>query len=402
MLLALTLLLAVQDPAAQPPDPEEAARLEQVEREATEQARQAQEEAASLAREISLLQRQMVDLGRLVSDSEDAALGAERELARLSEEEAEILDRLAADRETLIDVLAAIQRIETQAPPAVLAAPEDAADAARAAALMAEIAPALRERADLLVAALDELRAVREQILTQRETLSLAESELAGQRLELEVLIAERRALEARRRNEAAEFATAASTAGERARSIRSLLGELQRMAEVVPRINPRRATDPESIPSPRMRPARDLVAARPLDTPLETLRFADAHGRLRPPAAGDIVRRFGQSDSDGNPSEGIFIRTRPRAQVISPFDARVEFAGPFNTYGGLLILNVGDDYYVVLSGMAATFASAGQSVLAGEPVGAMADESDPAPELYLELRRGSSAVDPGPWLSPG
>lgn len=83
----------------------------------------------------------------------------------------------------------------------------------------------------------------------------------------------------------------------------------------------------------------------------------------------------------------------------MSPFDAQVEYAGPFNTYGGLLILNVGDDYYIVLAGMAVTYASAGQSVLAGEPVGAMPQNGQTAPELYLELRRNGNAVDPGPWL---
>jgi septal ring factor EnvC (AmiA/AmiB activator) len=398
--LAMLAALYSQPPETVPPDPDEAARLEEEERQAAESAEAAAVQAAALADEIALLQQQLVSLGRRVSDSEEAALDAERAIARLTAEESEILTRLDADRETLIDVLAAIQRIETQAPPAVLAAPEDAADAARAANLMAEIAPALRERASALMLELDTLRQIRADQLTQRETLSSAETDLSRQRFEIEVLIAERRSLESRRRNEAVEFATAASSAGERARSLRSLLGELQRMAEVMPNISPRRARAIGEVPSPRVRPSRELVAARPLSSPLQTLRFADARGRLRQPAAGEIVRNFGEDDRDGNASEGIFIRTRARAQVISPFDARVEFAGPFNTYGGLLILNVGDDYYVVLAGMAVTFAGAGQSVLAGEPVGAMADQGEPAPELYLELRRGSSAVNPGPWLS--
>ena len=346
------------------------------------------------------MQQQLIRVGETVSTSERAASNAEASLAELNIQEAEILERLNADREGLITILAAIQRIETQAPPAILAAPDDAADAARAAGLMADVAPALRERADALLLELEALRDVRAEILDEQNNLAEAETALSAQRLELEVLIAERRGLEARRRNEAASFADAASSAGDRARSLRSLIGELQRMAQVSPTLSPRRATAPDGLPEPRMRPARGLVEARAPAAPLQTMRFADARGQLRPPAAGDIVRGFGQADEDGSASEGIFIRTRARAQVISPFDARVEFAGPFNTYGGLLILNVGDDYYIVLAGMSVTYASAGQSVLAGEPVGAMPDSPETAPELYLELRRGSSAVDPGPWLS--
>lgn len=401
LFVSLALGLA-QPPDPAPPDPAEAERLEAEEAAARQRAEQAREQANALSREIELLQQQLIQVGASVSTSERAASNAETALADLASQEAEILERLAADREGLITILAAIQRIETQAPPAILAAPDDAADAARAAALMAEVAPALRERADALLVELERLAEIRTGIEAEQANLALAESDLSEQRLELEVLIAERRGLEARRRNEAQSFASAASSAGDRARSLRSLIGEIQRMAEVSPSLSPRRRIDNTAVPEPRMRPARGLVEARAPTAPLQTMRFADARGRLRAPAAGDIVRRFGQVDADGSASEGIFIRTRARAQVISPFDARVEFAGPFNTYGGLLILNVGDDYYIILAGMSVTYASAGQSVLAGEPVGAMSDTSQPAPELYLELRRGSSAVDPGPWLSPG
>ncbi|MEP3073666.1 peptidoglycan DD-metalloendopeptidase family protein [Maricaulis sp.] len=381
------------------PDPDEAARLEEEEREAAARAEAMQRQAEELATEVALMQRQLVELGQRVGASEQAALEAQASLDDLQSRETGLLARLGENRDALIGLLAAIQRIESQTPPAVLAAPGDAADAARAAALMAEVAPALQERAEALSVQLEELRTLRADIESEQSALALTEDTLADQRLELQALIAERRALEARRRNEAVALLEASSSAGERARSIRSLIGELSRMAEVVPTVSPRRREIEDAVPEPRIRPPRELVSARVPVTPLETLRFADARGRLRPPAAGEIERGFGQVSEDGTASEGIFIRTRPRAQVISPFDARVEFAGPFNTYGGLLILNVGDDYYIVLAGMAVTYASVGQSVLAGEPVGAMPDQSQPAPDLYLELRRDGVAIDPAPWL---
>ncbi|MDG1418448.1 MAG: peptidoglycan DD-metalloendopeptidase family protein [Maricaulis sp.] len=401
LLLALTLGLT-QPPdvsESEDPDPAEAARLEAEQEQARLDAAASIAAAAELADEITRLQRQLVDAARRASDSEAAALQAETAISGLTEQEAQILARLYADRESLIDVLAALQRIETQTPPAILAAPDDAAEAARAASLMATLAPHLRERARLLADELDELRSVRAATLTQRETLTVAETALLQQRDEIEALILRRRALESQRRDEADAFASRASRLGDRAQSIRSLISELSRMAEVMPTLNPRRRSALEGAPEPRMRPTRTLVAARAPTAPLQSLRFVDAHGQLSLPATGQFVRNFGDADTDGALSEGIFIRTRARAQVISPFDARVEFAGPFNTYGGLLILNVGDNYYMILSGLSATFATAGQSVLAGEPVGTMPDSSEPAPELYLEIRRGNTAVDPRPWL---
>ena len=402
MLTLLAVLMLVQTQPAPPPDPEEAARLEQEEQQAAERAAAIRRQAEEMAQDIALMQRQLVELGQRVGASESAAIETEQRLADLETEEGALLARLNEDREALMALLAAIQRIESQAPPAILAAPGDAADAARAASLMADVAPALRERADALAGQLTHLRTLRADIQAEQDRLASTETTLAAQRLELEVLIAERRGLEARRRNEAVELLAVASSAGERARSIRSLIGELSRMAEVTPNLNPRRLELADVIPAPRMRPTRDMIAARPPPAPLQTLRFADARGRLQSPASGSIVRRYGHVAEDGTRSDGIFIRTRPRAQVVSPFDARVEFAGPFNTYGGLLILNVGDDYYIVLAGMAVTYASVGQSVLAGEPVGAMPDQSQPAPDLYLELRRDGDAIDPAPWIRTG
>ena len=398
--LSLILFQTQEEPT--PPDPIEAERLESEQRDTLNQAQQATEEAEALAQEIADLQQRLVAAGQRARTSETAALQAEQEILQLGEQEAIILARLTDDRESLIDILAALQRIETQAPPAILAAPHDAAEAARAASLMSEIAPALTERAEALSLELENLRQIRTQTLAQQETLSIVEASLVDQRSEIESLITQRLTLEALRRAEADSLALEASRIGARARSLRSLIGELQRMSSVQPNLNPRRQALPDSMPVPRMRPPRNLVSAQAPTTPLQSLRFADARGQLRQPATGRIIRDFGQLDAEGVESEGIFIRTRARAQVISPFDARVEFAGPFNTYGGLLILNVGDNYYVIIAGMAATFASTGQNVLAGEPVGAMPDTQEPAPELYLELRRGNIAVDPKPWLRTG
>jgi len=74
------------------------------------------------------------------------------------------------------------------------------------------------------------------------------------------------------------------------------------------------------------------------------------------------------------------------------------------------LILNAGDGYHVVLAGMGRISVAAGQSVLAGEPIGAMSEarvastsasgNENAAPELYVEFRKDGKPVDPAPWWS--
>ncbi len=104
----------------------------------------------------------------------------------------------------------------------------------------------------------------------------------------------------------------------------------------------------------------------------------------------------------------GDMVATQSAAIVTAPSDGSVLYAGPFRSYGQLLILNAGDGYHVVLAGMSRISVALGQSVLAGEPIGAMgetrlASASDEpgenaAPELYVEFRKDGKPVDPAPW----
>ncbi len=135
---------------------------------------------------------------------------------------------------------------------------------------------------------------------------------------------------------------------------------------------------------------------------------FANSQGLLPLPVQGKILVRFGQSDQNGAPSKGIHLETRDDAQVISPCDGLVLYAGPFRSYGQLLIINPGGGYHVVLAGMDRIDIPQGQYVLAGEPIAAMGAESHTGerspkrPTLYVEFRRDEQSLDPEPWWSSG
>ena len=83
-------------------------------------------------------------------------------------------------------------------------------------------------------------------------------------------------------------------------------------------------------------------------------------------------------------------------------------YAGPFRSYGQLLILNAGDGYHVLLAGMERISVDIGQFVLTGEPVAVMGSGASQTaatipmgssqPALYVEFRKDGTPVDPGPW----
>ena len=104
----------------------------------------------------------------------------------------------------------------------------------------------------------------------------------------------------------------------------------------------------------------------------------------------------------------GISVATRPGAQVTSPCDGWVVYAGPFRSYGQLLIINAGGGYHVLLAGMERIDVQLGQFILAGEPVAMMASQklasAGAVPlgasqqALYVEFRKEGTSIDPTPW----
>jgi septal ring factor EnvC (AmiA/AmiB activator) len=123
---------------------------------------------------------------------------------------------------------------------------------------------------------------------------------------------------------------------------------------------------------------------------------------------SGETSTGFGAPDSYGGTTRGISITTRQKATVVSPADGWVAFAGPFRSYGRLLIINAGGGYYVLLAGMDQINVDVGQFVLAGEPVAAMGEAplmsligsaiEKNNPVLYVEFRKDGTSIDPGPW----
>ena len=134
---------------------------------------------------------------------------------------------------------------------------------------------------------------------------------------------------------------------------------------------------------------------------------FAQAKGRLPLPVTGTRGREYGAPAEVGGSEKGLSITTRPGAQVTTPCDGWVVYAGLFRSYGRLLIINAGGGYHVVLAGMDRISVNVGQFVLTGEPVASMGNGSQVAtnlasnsdqPVLYVEFRKDGTPIDPSPW----
>ena len=123
----------------------------------------------------------------------------------------------------------------------------------------------------------------------------------------------------------------------------------------------------------------------------------AGRSGVPRAPVAGPLVQHYGQA-TDAGPASGVSYAPPPSALVSSPCRGRVDFAGPFRSYGKMVIVDCGRGYRFVLAGLDRVDAVPGTAVGAGAPIGRMPDFAPGAPgrpTLYVQLRHGSDAIDP-------
>ena len=348
----------------------------------------------AVAREASEIDADLIAAAEDSTAREEAAYAAEEQLMILTDESQTATSALSADQAALDDLLAALMTFGSRRPPALAASPEDSAAAVRAAILMSDAAPALSKRAGELksqIATIDRLAA---ETRAQQANLASATGALSARREEIAALAEEKRRVSATLDAETAAARAESKRLAAEADTLRDLLASLAKSAPAKPSIKP----------SPGKPPAKP-GPARPSKTPAKppaTVANRPPAGAAAPlqPAVGARLHRFGQT-VDGEKQEGLTLTTRPSAQVIAPLDARVQYAGIFRSYGLMAILDVGSDVLVVVSGLDALYPEAGQWVLAGEPIGRMADRKSPSPELYLEVRRKGQPVDPEKWLRP-
>ncbi len=372
---------------------------------------QLRSEIEALDKDRATLTEALLDTSRRVQDLEEQIAETERRLAALSGNEAALKASLLERREVLTEVLAALQRIGHRPPPAMLVRPEDALSSVRSAILLGAVVPELREAANLLAADLRAMESLRAEIEAERDRLAGDAATLAEERARIQLLVAQRRTDRARSAAALQDEERRAEQLAAQATSLKDLIAGMEREIEAsiqaraeaeaaAERNRQRAAAEGEDRPAPASLGNPDRLAP--------AVSFADAKGLLPLPASGRIVRGFGADDDVGGKTLGMSMETRPGGQVSSPADGWVVYAGPFRSYGELLIINAGDGYHVLLAGMDEIDVQLGQFVLAGEPVATMASRklasADPAdivstqPVLYIEFRKDGASIDPAPW----
>lgn len=369
-------------------------------------------EITALGQDRTRLNQQLIDTAANVRVVETKIDEAEARLRALNGREQQMRSSLDSRRADIVEVLAALQRAGRRTPPALLVRPEDALQSLRTAMLLGAVVPELRGRAEKIAGELGELVSLRKNIAAERDQLAADRDKVRSDQTRLTALVDERQRQQSSREKDLDAENSRAIALSRQVGDLQGLIAKMEqdlqsaaKAAEKAAEAARQAEAKAAANAAANVKPGPGAFKDRSRTTP--AIAFASAKGLLPLPVNSNKIRDFGGSDGVGGVQKGISLASKPGAQVTTPCDGWVVYAGPFRSYGQLLILNAGGGYHVLIAGMERISVNIGQFVLTGEPVATMGSTSQVAsilatnasqPVLYVEFRKDGTPIDPGPW----
>ena len=308
------------------------------------------EKVQTSEREISKTKKQLVKAADKVSSLEDQRAEMSKKIAELDAKRDKISGEMEKNRARIADAAASILFVASH--------PNFDSDSMRdyvlTSAVLSGTAQVLDEEIAKAATQVKELEKIRNARAIEKEKLDRTAKKYSNEKKELDKLLKTRNAQNEKLKNEQAALKKKLRDLSERAKSISELSA---------------------GVGSSQM--SSDSRFSR---------------RKLNLPVRGRVVVRFGEKTALGLKSDGWRVRTRGDALVMAPADGVVKFADAFRGFGKVVIMSHKNGYNTVMTNLGNIDVVLEQEVLAGEPIGRMNPDK---PEMYLEVRRGNSAVDP-------
>lgn len=372
----------------------EVAKAEEEAKKASQEKRRLEQQAKKIKDELNNVNQKMIAAAKKIQNGEDEVRQKQEELEKLQQHLNESEIKFNAEHGMLIETLAALQSLALRPSEAILAQPLSPVEVMRSSILLRGSVHSLKERAEIIRQGIEDISNQKEEIAKRLQDLEKENQQLAAQQTEMKQMSQQKSKMYEQISSQSKEAQQKATVLAGQASNLRDLLDKLEKqkalqqkqMAEKQ-RLSRERAAD-------QVRADKGLASS----ASSASINFAKAKGKLSRPARGPILTQFHQEMSKGVVSNGIDIKTASNAQVIAPYDGTVIFAGPFKNFANLLIIDHGDGYTSLLSGLEETDAKVGQTLLAGEPVGNMPSGNNA--KLHMEIRQNNRPLNPAEWLT--
>ena len=339
--------------------------------------KETERKAAVLTQEVKSVQGKLVTTAKQIQSHEGRLSLLEQKKIELEERKKHLEQRLNLSNKQLARIMKGLQTLALRPTELLIFQTKTPVNMFRSRNLMKFSLPVIGQVRDQMRSDLAELSDVRSEIAQKMTDIQKNYTSLKDQTDQMNRLLLQKQLMQAQYTAYYNESKKKAEALASKAQDLKDLLQKLEKQKREAEQKRPQKAS------------------AKPTSAGA----FAQAYGHLAWPVSGKITQKYGDQSASGVHAKGVILKTRPLAQITTPYDGTVLFAGPFQNYGQLLIIDHGDEYLTVLAGLDRMDVTVGQEVLAGEPIGAM---SNTYTDLYLEMRYRGQAIDPEPWFKKG
>ena len=368
-----------------------------------------QAQATQISLELTRISKDMIASAKQIQNSEEKISRMESELETLRADLKKAEENFVVEDDNLIKTLSALQNLALKPTEALFVQPLTPVEIIRSAMLLREAVPYLQENAARIREDLEKIENQKNLVEKQVARIIRQKKILENEHEQMKALVQRKSKIRNAVEIKSVKAKKKVERLASQANDLRDLLNKLEKQRqEKLRRQEEERRRLAELKAAEARRAAKkkkkleekqraDLIKFKPEVINEVGENFVKAKGHLLRPARGPVVTAYGEQMSKGVTSKGIIIKTRSQAQVISPYDGTVIFAGPFRGYGNLIIIEHGQGYLSLLAGLEEVDCELGQMLLAGEPVGQMPESGDT--RLYVELRKDNHPINPLTWI---
>ncbi|GBR50578.1 hypothetical protein AA106555_0262 [Neokomagataea thailandica NBRC 106555] len=315
--------------------------------------------------------------------------GLEDNISALQIQQTHLRSSISSQNRALATFLPVLLHVSQSPNAALFTAPQSAPHAATTLAILDGMTRLTHNRAKAL-------RDQQAQLNTLNTSLTDKESELNTLRRSQSE---QARIAATHSRHAALESAHSMQSAADAQKSLREAKQEAAALSDAVAAlaVQESRARAALEEEARRLARAHKLALAKAAQDRAKTLSPGEAPhaGSGHAPVSGPIVTSWGQETESG-PATGVTYAPAPLSAVHAPCSGRVEFAGPFRSFGNMLILHCGSDYRFVLAGLGSLSVGTGSTVKQAATLGQMPSES---PRLFVQLHKETHTISPVPFL---
>ncbi|MEZ0243537.1 MAG: murein hydrolase activator EnvC [Sphingomonas sp.] len=352
-------------------------------KDATSASEQAKARSAQLERQAASERDQAAQARQQEAAAAERIKAAEADIlaarARIGIVDRQLVDqrtRVAERQGPIMRLIAALQSMARRPAALGLVQPGSTEDMVHVRAVLGTVMPVVEARTADVRGELNRIRKLRSDAEAAVASLRDGRKRLEDERIALVRLEAEHRMRSAELDKSALVESDKALAMGEQARDIVDQMETMGEAAEL--------QTDLAALPGPLPRPPQ----------PGETQATPRRSGMGPPyllPVQGPVVTGFGELSATGVRARGLTFATAAGAPAMAPAPGKILYAQAFREYGGIVIVDHGNGWTTLVTGLAEVNVRKGEQVSQGQVVG---HAGAVLPRVTIELRRRGRPVD--------